>query len=125
MQYSIRQVSERTRLEPHVLRYYEKEGLLPFVKRSAGGIRCYSEEDIEWLDLICCLKNTGMPIKMIRQFVDLTLQGEQTMQARCDMLCEHRAQVEKQLESLQGHLKKVNCKIELYSNKLGCNPGRK
>ncbi|MHB8061910.1 MAG: MerR family transcriptional regulator [Ruminiclostridium sp.] len=69
MNYSIKQISEKTNLKEYVLRYYEKEGLLPFVKQSDNGIRRYSEEDLEWLGLICCLKNTGMSIKQIKGFV--------------------------------------------------------
>ncbi len=62
MGYTIKQVSERTNLSAHVLRYYEKEGLLFNINRSTSGIRSYTEDDLEWLGLICCLKNTGMSL---------------------------------------------------------------
>lgn len=52
MGYTVKMVAEKTNISPHVLRYYEKEGLLPHVKRTAGGIRHYSEVDLEWLSLI-------------------------------------------------------------------------
>lgn len=117
MNYSIKQVSEKTNLKPYVLRYYEKEGLLPSVNRSVKGIRCYSEEDLEWISLICCLKNTGMSIKQIKEFVALSMQGEQTLKQRCDMLKDHKRKVEKQIEEMKQHLKKVECKIEYYTKK--------
>ena len=79
MSYTIRQVCERTGLTAHTLRYYEKEGLLPAVARSGGGIRLYSDEDLELLGLICCLKNTGMPLSGIADFVRLTQEGEHTL----------------------------------------------
>ncbi len=53
MEYTIKQVAERTNLPPHVLRYYEKEGLLPAVGRSKGGIRRYTDDALDWLGLIC------------------------------------------------------------------------
>jgi DNA-binding transcriptional MerR regulator len=113
--YTIKQVSEKTSLPPHVLRYYENEGLLPGVARSRNGIRCYSENDLEWLALICCLKNTGMSIKQIKNFVELSVKGEKTLKERCDLLREHKRQVEDQIKEMQKHLEKVTCKIEHFT----------
>ncbi|MFV0399045.1 MAG: MerR family transcriptional regulator [Oscillospiraceae bacterium] len=115
MTYSIKQVSEQTGLRPHVLRFYEKEGLLPGVGRTHSGIRTYSQEDIDWLGLVCCLKNTGMSLKQIREFVDLSLQGGETLAERCEMLELHRAAILCQLEQMQLHLKKVDEKIDHFS----------
>lgn len=115
MGYSIKQVSERTKLKPHVLRYYEKEGLLPDVRRSQAGIRLYSEKDLEWLGLICCLKNTGMSIKQIKDFVELSKMGNSTLKQRCDMLREHKKNVEEQIAQMQFHLEKVGCKISYFT----------
>lgn len=86
MGYTVKQASAKTNLAAHVLRYYEKEGLLPRVRRSKSGIRHYSEDDLEWLGLICCLKNTGMSIKQIKEFVDLSIVGDSTLKERCEML---------------------------------------
>jgi len=113
--YTIKQVSEKTKLKAHVLRYYEREGLLPFVHRSENGIRRYTEEDLEWLGLICCLKNTGMSIKQIRTFVELSVQGDETLRQRCEILKEHKKNVEKQIAEMQEHLRKVDHKIEYFT----------
>jgi DNA-binding transcriptional MerR regulator len=102
-------------LAPHVLRYYEGEGLLPGVSRSRNGTRRYSEGDLEWIGLICCLKNTGMSIKQIRHFVELSVEGDSTLKARCDLLREHKKAVEVQIEEMQRHLEKVNCKIDYFT----------
>jgi DNA-binding transcriptional MerR regulator len=112
---TIQQVAEKTQLKPHVLRFYEKEGLLPGVERSQSGIRRYNENNLEWLSLICCLKNTGMSIKQIREFVELSQQGDETLRARCEILEEHKKSVEKQMEEMHRHLKKVNDKIRHFS----------
>jgi len=116
MDYSIKQVSEQTNLKPHVLRYYEKEGLLPFVSRSESGIRRYSEYDLEWIGLICCLKNTGMSIKQIKDFVILSLQGNETLKQRCDLLIEHKRNVEEQIQEMKTHLQKVAWKISYFTD---------
>ncbi len=115
MDYSINQVSKKTQLPPYTLRYYEKEGLLPFVKRSQGGIRRFSEDDLEWLGLICCLKSTGMSIRQIKEFVELSMLGGETLKQRCEMLEEHKKCVEEQLEVMEKHLQKVTKKIECFT----------
>ncbi|MFD3261508.1 MerR family transcriptional regulator [Paenibacillus lentus] len=115
MSYSIKQVSERTKLASHTLRYYEKEGLLPFVKRSEGGIRRFSDDDLEWLGLICCLKETGMPIKQIKEFVDLSLLGGDTLKQRCEMLIKHKKSVEDEIKTMEKHLQKVTMKINHFT----------
>ncbi len=115
MDYTIKQVSEKTKLKAYVLRYYEREGLLPFVNRSDSGIRRYSEDDLEWLGLICCLKNTGMSIKQIKDFVELSMQGGKTLKQRCDMLIKHKKDVEIQIDEMHKHLLKVAHKIEYFT----------
>ncbi|NLL77675.1 MAG: MerR family transcriptional regulator [Clostridiales bacterium] len=115
MSYTIKQVSELTNLTAHVLRFYEKEGLLPHINRSDSGIRKYSEDDLEWLGLICCLKNTGMSLKQIKAFVDLSAEGKGTLKQRCDMLIEHKKNVEAQIQEMYKHLEKVSHKIDHFT----------
>jgi DNA-binding transcriptional MerR regulator len=116
MGYSIQQVSVKTGLTPYVLRYYEKEGLLQRIHRSKSGIRHYSDEDLERLELICCLKKTGMPIKQIRLFMDLSAQGDATLKRRCELLTEHKRSVEAQILEMNRHLVTVSHKIECFTS---------
>jgi DNA-binding transcriptional MerR regulator len=113
--YTIKQIAEKTSLAPHVLRYYEHEGLLPSVGRSRSGIRRYSENDLEWIGLICCLKNTGMSIKQIKIFVELSMEGDETLKQRCELLGDHKKAVETQIQEMQKHLQKVTHKIEKFT----------
>jgi DNA-binding transcriptional MerR regulator len=113
--FTIKQVSEKTSLPPHVLRYYENEGLLPSIERSRNGVRRYSENDLEWLGLICCLKNTGMSIKQIRSFVELSQEGDRTLKRRCELLRTHKKSVEDQIEEMKKHLAKVIHKLEKFT----------
>ena len=116
--YSIHEVCERTGLTAHTLRYYEKEKLLPNVSRSAGGFRQYSEEDMEALGMICCLKNTGMSLQDISRFMELAREGDQTLRERCELLKKHRDNVIARMEEMQGHLEKVTWKVDYFTEKL-------
>jgi DNA-binding transcriptional MerR regulator len=114
MGYSIAEVAEKTHLTPHTLRYYEKEGLLPFVDRSDSGNRDFKDKDLEWLELICCLKNTGMPIKQIKEYIQLCHKGDNTLDVRREIFIKHREEVINQIAELQKNLDKINCKINFY-----------
>ena len=83
--YTIQDVSKKTGLTAHTLRYYEKEGLITGVERSQGGIRQYTDEDLERLGLIRCLKNTGMSIQEIARFVQLTHEGDHTLEEKSEI----------------------------------------
>jgi len=116
--YSIQDVSKKTGLSTHTLRYYEKEGLISGVERSQGGFRQYTDEDLERLGLICCLKNTGMSIQEIARFVQLTHEGDHTLKERVQMLKDHREQVIERIAEMQKYLDKVTWKINFFSEKL-------
>ena len=116
--YSIQDVSGRTGLSTHTLRYYEKEGLLSPVSRTPGGFRQYTDEDLEALGLICCLKNMGMSLQEITRFVRLTRQGDETLRERVELLREHREDVIARMDEMQRYLEKVTWKLNYFSEKL-------
>ena len=116
--YSIQDVSKKTGLSAHTLRFYEKEGLLTHVERSPGGFRQYTDEDLEALGLICCLKNTGMSLQEITRFVTLTHEGEQTLKERVELLRAHREDVIARMAEMQKYLDKVTWKLNFFSEKL-------
>ncbi len=116
--YTIQDVSKKTGLTAHTLRYYEKEGLITGVERSQGGIRQYTDEDLERLGLIRCLKNTGMSIQEIARFVQLTHEGDHTLEERVKLLREHRERVLERMAEMQQHLDKVTWKLNFFTEKL-------
>ena len=116
--YSIQDVSNKTGLSTHTLRYYEKEGLISGVERSQGGFRQYTDEDLERLGLIRCLKNTGMSIQEIARFVQLTHEGDHTLEERVELLREHRERVLERMAEMQKHLDKVTWKLNFFTEKL-------
>lgn len=113
-EYTVKQASEMTGLSAHTLRFYDREGLLPLLKRSESGIRRFSDKDIEWIGLICCLKNSGMPIERIKEFMVLCLKGEETCEERRGLLLQHKELILQQIEQLQNSLHIVDYKLEHY-----------
>ena len=85
MAYTVGEMARRLGVPASTIRYYDKEGLLPFVGRSSGGIRVFTEKDFEWLRIIECLKKTGMSLKDIREYIELAMQGDSTIDARLAM----------------------------------------
>lgn len=118
MSYTIGQIAKRMNITSSTLRYYDKEGLLPSIDRTEGGIRRFKEEDFEWLSIIECLKNTGMSIKDIKIFIDWCMDGDSTLQQRYDMFLERKRETEKQIKILQDSLDKINYKCWYYKTAL-------
>ncbi|MGN8645071.1 MerR family transcriptional regulator [Gracilibacillus sp. HCP3S3_G5_1] len=116
--YSIGKVAKELDLSVHTLRYYDKEGLMPFVERTSSGTRIFKESDIEALKIIECLKSTGMPIKEIKAFIDWCSEGDATLQQRYDMFMERKASVEAQMEELKKTMKLIEHKCLYYKTAL-------
>lgn len=112
--YTIKEVAEKTNLPASTIRYYDKQGLLPFVERSESGYRIFSENDIGLLNIIECLKLTGMPIKEIKQFTLWLQQGDDSLPERYQMFLDRRKAVEKQIEQLHQTLKVIDYKCWYY-----------
>jgi DNA-binding transcriptional MerR regulator len=111
--YTISQVAEMMNVSVHTLRYYDKEGLLPDVER-VNGRRVFTDKDFGWLKVLNCLKNTGMPIKEIRSYINLCKQGDSTLQERYEIILRQKKSIEQQIEFLQYNLKEINYKEWYY-----------
>jgi len=119
MSLSIAEAAETTGLTADTLRYYERDGLmLRPVGRSATGHRRYEDADLRWIDMLNCLRGTGMPIRDIRRYAELVRGGEGNEPARLDLLRAHRIQVLAQLAEVQDHLGAIDRKIGIYTDKV-------
>lgn len=116
--YSISEVAKELNLTVYTLRYYDKEGLMPFVERTVSGTRVFKQSDIEALKIIECLKSTGMPIKEIRKFIEWCSDGDSTLQQRYDMFMERKASVEAQMEELKKTMALIEHKCSYYRTAL-------
>lgn len=114
MQYTIGEISKKLDMQPSTLRYYDKEGLMPNVKRTNGGIRIFDDSDYEVLTLIECLKRTGMSLKDIKVFIDWTLDGDSSIDKRLELIRKQREAVLSQIEKLNETLGVLNYKCWYY-----------
>jgi DNA-binding transcriptional MerR regulator len=101
------------------LRYYEKEGITPIIKRNESGIRIYEPKDIEWLKFICCFRATGMTIADLKEFVGLVMQGNKTIEQRISMLEKQNKNIKSKIDQLMSYQAMINHKIDWYSNEIG------
>lgn len=114
MLYTVGEMAKKLNVAPSTLRYYDKEGLLPFVERSDGGIRMFKDEDFEWLHIIECLKKTGMSIKDIKTFIDWCIEGDSTIEQRLQLINRQREAVQSQITQMQETLKTLDYKHWYY-----------
>lgn len=115
--YTIGQVSEMFDIPVSTLRYYDKEGLFPNLKR-AGGIRQFDDDELELLRIIECLKKTGLEIKDIKKFVAMVQEGSASYAARKELFETRRAQAEEEIARLQKALAMVKFKCWYYETAL-------
>ena len=120
--YSPAQTVELSGFSLDTLRYYEKIGLIEPVRRAAGGHRRYTDDDIGWLDMLRCLRGTGMPIAQMQTFAELVRDGDGTIADRLALLEEHDANVEAELARLTELQRKVREKIAYYRGTLAEAP---
>ncbi|OII42540.1 MerR family transcriptional regulator [Plantibacter sp. MMLR14_011] len=117
--YAISDVAERTGLSVHTLRYYERAGLMPRpIGRSSSTHRRYSEGDVSWVVFLTRLRSTGMPIATLREYTELAQRGDDTAEARLELLLRHRISFLARLEEMQQSLEVIDRKIELYTGQV-------
>ena len=114
MSYTIGEMANQLGVAPSTLRYYEKEGLLPFVERTDGGIRTFKDDDFAWLRTIECLKKTGMSIKDIKQFIDWCIEGDATIDKRLALIQKQKEEVNLQIQKLNDTLDMLDYKEWYY-----------
>ena len=111
---TIQDVAARTGLSSHTLRYYERIGLIQPVERADSGHRRYSEHDVGWIEFLKKLRATGMPIREMKQYADLMLQGDHTAGARRRILEQHGERMRAQIDELNDCLSCIEWKIAHY-----------
>lgn len=114
--YSISEIAERFDLQPHTLRFYEKEGIIA-PQRNEAGVRQYTEDDLHHLEMVMCLKDTGMSIKDIKRYFDLVEAGDSTLTERLEIMVQQRDRVLKEIAELKNHLKMIEFKVGMYQER--------
>lgn len=114
MNYTIKQVAERIGVTVPTLRYYDREGLLPFIDKKDNGTRVFKEEDFQGLAVISCMKKSGVPIKDIRKYMELCDEGDDTLEQRLEIFLDRKKDVLHQMENLKEIINTIEHKILFY-----------
>ena len=111
---TITEVAKLYDLSADTLRYYERIGIIPGVNRNPNGIRNYNEHDCGWVSFAKCMRNAGLPVEVLIEYVTLFQQGEATAEARKEILVEQRDKLVVRIAEMQETLDRLNHKIENY-----------
>lgn len=111
---TIAEVSELYGLSADTLRYYERIGLIPAVPRNKSGIRDYRESDRSWVEFIKCMRQAGLPVEVLIEYVGLFQKGDETIAARKEILMEQRELLAAKISALQQTYERLNRKVESY-----------
>jgi DNA-binding transcriptional MerR regulator len=110
--FTVNQVAERLLISEHTIRYYDRQGLMPFLKKDSGGKRSFTEEDICFIELIICLKTSHMSLTDIRQYIEYQFSDADTTHNRKQILENHRKFILGQIENMKQSLCSIDYKLE-------------
>lgn len=114
--YTIKEVSDKMNVSEHTLRFWAKSGFFPFVKRDKNNIRKFSENDLDWVKIVKCLRSVGTENKSIKKYIDLCIIGDSTISERYDIIHATKIKAEKQMQELQKQIDLLNFKEKFYQN---------
>jgi DNA-binding transcriptional MerR regulator len=115
--YSPGQVAEKSGFSLDTLRYYERIGLLDGIARTPGGQRAFTDADLDWLAVLRCLRDTGMPIAGMLRYAQLCRGGDETVAERIAVLEEHELAVDGQIRALRAQQRHLRDKIAWYRSR--------
>ena len=104
--YTVKEVSHMMKISAHTIRYYDNEGLIPFVSRTESNIRLFSDYTLSWLKIVHYLRTTNLSISDIKKYVYLSLNGNKTIKQRAEIIFAQEKKLKEQLNELQ-------CQIEI------------
>ena len=122
--FSPSEAAEQSGFSLDTLRYYERIGLLDDIDRAPSGHRRFRDDDLEWLGVLRCLRETGMPIAQMRRYAELTRRGEATLAERLSLLTEHDRQVQERIALLQAQHNHLLEKIDWHRSQIPATPAR-
>ena len=114
--YTIKEVAEKTDISEHTLRFWAKSGFFPFVTRNCNNIRMFSDNDLNWVRIVKCLRSIGTENKLVKRYIDLCIVGDSTISERYEIIKATREKALKQMEDLKKQLAILDYKEEHYKN---------
>ena len=116
--YTMKEVCQQTGMNYEALKFYCNQGLVPYVKRDKNNRRVFDDKDVAWINSLTCLKNCGMSIQEMREYVMLCLLGECSIPQRKLILEQKRQELERSMEELQKSIEYIDRKQQFYDNVL-------
>lgn len=114
--YTIKEVAEKMEISEHTLRFWSKSGFFPFVKRNQNNIRLFSDDDLNWVRIVKCLRSIGTENKLVKKYIDLCIIGDSTIAERYEIIKATKAKALTQMEELQKQLALLDYKEGYYKN---------
>lgn len=114
--YTIKEVAEKMDISEHTLRFWAKSGFFPFVKRSQNNIRQFSDNDLEWVKIVKCLRSVGTENKAIKRYIDLCIVGDSTIEERYKIILDTKEKALMQMDELKKQLAILEYKENFYKN---------
>ena len=116
--YTVKEVAQIMKISAHTVRYYDNEGLIPFVSRTQSNIRMFSEYDLSWIRTVHCLRATNLSINDIKKYIDLCLKGNKTIPQRAKIIFNQEKNLKEYLKQLQEQMKVLQIKKKYYTDLL-------
>lgn len=114
--YTIKEVAEKMEISEHTLRFWSKSGFFPFVKRNQNNIRLFSDDDLNWVRIVKCLRSIGTENKLVKKYIDLCIIGDSTIAERYEIIKVTKLKALAQMEELQKQLALLDYKEGYYKN---------
>lgn len=116
--YTVKEVAQIMKISAHTVRYYDNEGLIPFVSRTQSNARTFSEYDLSWIRTVHCLRATNLSINDIKKYIDLCLKGNKTIPQRAKIIFNQEKNLKEHLKQLQEQMKVLQIKKKYYTDLL-------
>lgn len=114
--YTIKEVAKKMDISEHTLRFWAKSGFFPFIKRNKNNIRLFSDNDLDWVRIVKCLRAVGTENKAIKRYIDLCIKGDSTIPERYEIIQATKLKAEQQMLELQQQMDLLNYKEKYYQN---------
>lgn len=114
--YTIKEVAKKMDISEHTLRFWAKSGFFPFIKRNKNNIRLFSDNDLDWVKIVKCLRAVGTENKAIKRYIDLCIKGDSTIPERYEIIQATKLKAEQQMLELQQQMDLLNYKEKYYQN---------
>ena len=113
---NIKEVSKKTNTSENTIRYYERMGLIPVIKRTNAGIRWFDEEDLKWILFVKQMMEVNLSIEGLIDYATLVVQDNATQQAKTEILTEQKMQLQEQIALLEKAKLRIDCELEKQHN---------